>query len=162
MAIYNVNKDTGDITETAGRYGSSNSVFYGTIAQWNALTIEQKKAYDHASIPDSLDGNVTFPASKVMLNSGDSVEDRLDVKTIDDTFTTDSYGRFTISSLTNKKISILRAYVPDNSYIVTPYSYYNSTTQAIVTYFKITRSDTTVYTVVASTSVTIHIDYVEF
>lgn len=74
MAIYNVNKDTGDITETAGKYGSSNSVFYGTIAQWNALTTEQKKTYDHASIPDSLDGNVTFPASKVMMLDGASVE----------------------------------------------------------------------------------------
>ena len=95
MAIYNVNKDTGDITETAGRYGSSNSVFYGTIAQWNALTTEQKKTYDHASIPDSLDGNVTFPANKVVMTGGGNVEDALTevaVKTKTYTGTTTASG----------------------------------------------------------------------
>lgn len=51
------------------------NTFQGTIAEWNQLTTAEKKAYDHASIPDSLDGNVTFPASKVMLNNGGSVED---------------------------------------------------------------------------------------
>ena len=56
------------------------NVFQGTIAEWNQLTTAEKKAYDHASIPDSLDGNVTFPASKVMLNSGDSVEDAISNK----------------------------------------------------------------------------------
>lgn len=53
------------------------NTFQGTIAEWNQLTTAEKKAYDHASIPDSLDGNVTFPASKVMLNSGDSVEEKI-------------------------------------------------------------------------------------
>ena len=53
------------------------NIFQGTIAEWNQLTTAEKKAYDHASIPDSLDGNVTFPASKVMLNSGDSVEEKI-------------------------------------------------------------------------------------
>lgn len=77
MAIYNVNKDTGDITETAGKYGSSNSVFYGTIAQWNALTTAEKKAYDHASIPDSIDGGVTFPANKVIMTGGGNVENAI-------------------------------------------------------------------------------------
>lgn len=50
------------------------NTFQGTIAEWNQLTTAEKKAYDHASIPDSLDGNVTFPASKVMMNDGASVE----------------------------------------------------------------------------------------
>lgn len=53
------------------------NTFQGTIAEWNQLSTAEKKAYDHASIPDSLDGNVTFPASKVMLNSGDSVEEKI-------------------------------------------------------------------------------------
>ena len=53
------------------------NIFQGTIAEWNALTTAEKKAYDHASIPDSLDGNVTFPASKVMMNDGASVESDL-------------------------------------------------------------------------------------
>ena len=70
------NNGTGldDIANTGG--GASKN-FQGTIEEWNQLTTAEKKAYDHASIPDSLDGNVTFPASKVMLNSGDSVEDAL-------------------------------------------------------------------------------------
>ena len=49
------------------------NIFQGTISEWNQLTTAEKKAYDHASIPDSLDGNVTFPASKVMLPSGTSL-----------------------------------------------------------------------------------------
>lgn len=70
------NNGTGldDIADVGG--GASKN-FQGTIEEWNALTTEQKKAYDHASIPDSLDGNVTFPASKVMILSGKSVESEI-------------------------------------------------------------------------------------
>lgn len=53
------------------------NTFQGTIAEWNQLTTAEKKAYDHASIPDSLDGNVTFPASKVMMQNGKSVEETI-------------------------------------------------------------------------------------
>lgn len=65
---------TGSFSDLSNKPENSNT-FQGTIAEWNALSTAEKKAYDHASISDSLDGNVTFPASKVMLNSGDSVED---------------------------------------------------------------------------------------
>lgn len=54
------------------------NTFQGTIAEWNQLTTAEKKAYDHASIPDSLDGNVTFPASKVIMTDGGNVEDAVD------------------------------------------------------------------------------------
>lgn len=105
----------------------------------------------------------TYPAEQVIMSDGvTSVEDRLNVKTIDGTFTTDSYGRFNISAFKNKNVSILRAYTPDDSYIVIPYNYYNSSTQSILTYLKIERSDTTSYAVIANTNVSIHIDYVEF
>ena len=64
--------------KTASQLGMSNSnTFQGTIAEWNQLTTAEKKAYDHASIPDSLDGNVTFPASKVMMQNGKSVEETI-------------------------------------------------------------------------------------
>lgn len=107
--------------------------------------------------------NVSTSADKCMLSDGvTSVEDRLDVKTIDGTYTTDSYGRFNISALKNKNVSILRAYTPDNSYIVIPYNYYNSSTQSILTYFKIELSETASYAVIANTNVAVHIDYVEF
>ena len=67
---------TGSFTDLTDKPENVNT-FQGTIAEWNALSTAEKKAYDHASIPDSLDGNVTFPASKVMMNSGDSVQDVL-------------------------------------------------------------------------------------
>lgn len=57
------------------------NIFQGTIAEWNQLTTAEKKAYDHASIPDSLDGNVTFPASKVIMTGGENVEDALTYST---------------------------------------------------------------------------------
>lgn len=52
--------------------------FQGTIAEWNQLTTEEKKAYDHASIPDSIDGGITFPADKVVMTGGGNVEDAID------------------------------------------------------------------------------------
>ena len=67
---------SGSFSDLSNKPENSNT-FQGTIAEWNQLTTAEKKAYDHASIPDSLDGNVTFPASKVMLNSGDSVEEKI-------------------------------------------------------------------------------------
>lgn len=51
--------------------------FQGTIAEWNQLTTAEKKAYDHASIPDSIDGGVTFPANKVIMTGGGNVEDAI-------------------------------------------------------------------------------------
>lgn len=67
---------SGSFSDLSNKPENANT-FQGTIAEWNQLTTAEKKAYDHASIPDSLDGNVTFPASKVMLNSGDSVEEKI-------------------------------------------------------------------------------------
>ena len=78
MAIYNVNKTTGDIVKTAGTYDNSSKVFYGNIASWNNLTTKEKKEYDHASITDSIGGGVTFPANKVAMTGGGNVEDALD------------------------------------------------------------------------------------
>lgn len=72
---------TGSFSDLSNKPENANT-FQGTIAEWNQLTTAEKKAYDHASIPDSLDGNVTFPASKVMLNNGDSVEDRVDANAV--------------------------------------------------------------------------------
>jgi hypothetical protein len=63
---------TGSFSDLTDKPNNSNT-FQGTISQWNQLSTAEKKAYDHASIPDSLDGNVTFPASKVMLPSGTSL-----------------------------------------------------------------------------------------
>lgn len=63
---------SGSFTDLTDKPNNSNT-FQGTIAEWNNLSTAEKKAYDHASIPDSLDGNVTFPASKVMLPSGTSL-----------------------------------------------------------------------------------------
>ena len=71
---------TGSFSDLSNKPENANT-FQGTIAEWNQLTTAEKKAYDHASIPDSLDGNVTFPASKVMMLDGDSVEDRVDAHT---------------------------------------------------------------------------------
>lgn len=65
---------SGSFSDLSNKPENANT-FQGTIAEWNQLTTAEKKAYDHASIPDSLDGNVTFPASKTMLNDGRSVED---------------------------------------------------------------------------------------
>ena len=53
------------------------NTFQGTIAEWNQLTTAEKKAYDHASIPDSIDGGVTFPADKVIMTGGGNVEDAI-------------------------------------------------------------------------------------
>ena len=64
--------------KTASQLGMANSnTFQGTIAEWNALSTAEKKAYDHASIPDSIDG-VTFPANKVVMTGGGNVEDAID------------------------------------------------------------------------------------
>lgn len=61
--------------KTASQLGMANAnTFQGTIAEWNALTTAEKKAYDHASIPDSIDGGVTFPANKVIMTGGGNVE----------------------------------------------------------------------------------------
>lgn len=67
---------SGSFTDLTNKPENANT-FQGTIAEWNQLTTAEKKAYDHASIPDSLDGNVTFPASKVMMLDGDSVEEAM-------------------------------------------------------------------------------------
>lgn len=65
--------------KTASQLGMANSnTFQGTIAEWNALSTAEKKAYDHASIPDSIDGGVTFPANKVVMTGGGNVEDAVD------------------------------------------------------------------------------------
>ena len=64
---------SGSFTDLTDKPENANT-FQGTIAEWNQLTTAEKKAYDHASILDSLDGNVTFPASKVMMLDGASVE----------------------------------------------------------------------------------------
>lgn len=64
---------SGSFSDLSNKPENANT-FQGTIAEWNQLTTAEKKAYDHASIPDSLDGNVTFPASKVMMLDGASVE----------------------------------------------------------------------------------------
>ena len=70
---------TGSFSDLSNKPENSNT-FQGTIAEWNQLTTAEKKAYDHASIPDSLDGNVTFPASKVMMQNGNSVQNEMHYK----------------------------------------------------------------------------------
>lgn len=83
--------------KTAAQLGMANSnTFQGTIAEWNQLTTAEKKAYDHASIPDSIDGGVTFPANKVIMTGGGNVENaipKFERKTISGT--TDSNGWLT-------------------------------------------------------------------
>lgn len=67
--------------KTASQLGMANSnTFQGSIAEWNQLTTEEKKAYDHASIPDSIDGGVTFPANKVIMTGGGNVEEVVEGK----------------------------------------------------------------------------------
>jgi hypothetical protein len=69
--------------KTASQLGMANSnTFQGTIAEWNNLTTAEKKAYDHASIPDSIDGGVTFPANKVVMTGGGNVEDALNTQRV--------------------------------------------------------------------------------
>lgn len=64
--------------KTASQLGMANSnTFQGTIVEWNQLTTAEKKAYDHASIPDSIDGGVTFPANKVVMTGGGDVENAI-------------------------------------------------------------------------------------
>ena len=64
--------------KTASQLGMANSnTFQGTIAEWNQLSTAEKKAYDHASIPDSIDGGVTFPANKVVMTGGGNVEEKM-------------------------------------------------------------------------------------
>lgn len=72
-----INGNTLTGNKTSGDLGIPN-IFQGTIAEWNALTTAEKKAYDHASIPDSIDGGVTFPANKVVMTGGGNVEDAID------------------------------------------------------------------------------------
>ena len=67
---------SGSFTDLTNKPENSNT-FQGTIAEWNQLSTAQKKAYDHASIPDSIDGGVTFPANKVVMTGGGNVEDAL-------------------------------------------------------------------------------------
>lgn len=83
--------------KTASQLGMANSnTFQGTIAEWNALSTTEKKAYDHASITgtgggeynvDKTTGDLvqtagmpdTYPADQVMMSDGTtSVEDALD------------------------------------------------------------------------------------
>lgn len=72
-----INGNTLTGNKTSGDLGIPN-IFQGTIAEWNQLSTAEKKAYDHASIPDSIDGNVTFPANKVVMTGGGNVEDAVD------------------------------------------------------------------------------------
>lgn len=68
---------SGNYTDLTNKPENANT-FQGTIAEWNQLSTAEKKAYDHASIPDSIDGGVTFPADKVVMTGGGNVEDALD------------------------------------------------------------------------------------
>ena len=73
---------SGSFSDLSNKPENANT-FQGTISEWNALTTAEKKAYDHASIPDSIDGGVTFPADKVIMTGGGDVEDAIDdLKTI--------------------------------------------------------------------------------
>lgn len=72
-----INGNTLTGNKLSGDLGIPN-IFQGTIAEWNQLTTAEKKAYDHASIPDSIDGGVTFPANKVVMTGGGNVEDAID------------------------------------------------------------------------------------
>jgi len=65
---------SGSFTDLTNKPENANT-FQGTIAEWNQLTTAEKKAYDHASIPDSIDGGVIFPANKVVMTGGGNVED---------------------------------------------------------------------------------------
>ena len=67
---------SGSYTDLSNKPENANT-FQGTIAEWNQLSTAEKKAYDHASIPDSIDGGVTFPANKVVMTGGGNVEDAL-------------------------------------------------------------------------------------
>lgn len=71
-----INGNTLTGNKLSGDLGIPN-IFQGTIAEWNALSTAEKKAYDHASIPDSIDGGVTFPANKVVMTGGGNVEDAI-------------------------------------------------------------------------------------
>lgn len=72
---------SGSFTDLTDKPENANT-FQGTIAEWNQLTTAEKKAYDHASIPDSISGGVTFPADKVIMTGGGNVEDRIDAHTV--------------------------------------------------------------------------------
>ena len=72
---------SGRYTDLSNKPENANT-FQGTIAEWNALSTAEKKAYDHASIPDSIDGGVTFPANKVVLTGGGNVEDRINANAV--------------------------------------------------------------------------------
>jgi hypothetical protein len=71
-----INGNTLTGNKLSGDLGIPN-IFQGTIAEWNALSTAEKKAYDHASIPDSIDGGDTFPANKVVMTGGGNVEERI-------------------------------------------------------------------------------------
>lgn len=119
MALENVMRvDGGNII--GGGSGASKN-FQGTIEEWNALTTEEKKAYDHASIPDSIDGGVTFPANKVVMTGGGNVEDAVDEKpkvlTTEVSFVVNTSTGLVISRLLNipyaKVLSLTQAYNDD-------------------------------------------------
>ena len=67
---------SGSFSDLSNKPENANT-FQGTIAEWNQLSTAEKKAYDHASIPDSIDGGVTFPADKVVMTGGGNVEDAI-------------------------------------------------------------------------------------
>ena len=92
-----------------------------------------------------------------------SVEEALDalkIKTLTVTGTTDAYGRLNIESLAGINAAIIHAYSLDQSYFFIPYRY-NSSGGSIAHYLKTFRSDTTAYTVIASTSITVTIYYID-
>lgn len=119
---------TGSFSDLSNKPENANT-FQGTIAEWNQLSTAEKKAYDHASIPDSLDGNVTFPASKVMMQDGDSVEDRLDAANID--------SNINISSYTSSNVYTC----PSDGYVRI-----SGTTSTMATLYLLNKTFTTPYT----------------
>jgi hypothetical protein len=97
---------SGSFTDLSNKPENSNT-FQGTIAEWNQLSLSEKKAYDHASIPDSIDGNETFPAARVILSGGGNVEDILNsnlFKVV--TYTQSSAGAVTVAANSNERVAI--------------------------------------------------------
>lgn len=74
--------------------------------------------------------------------------------------TTDAYGRLT-TSIEVQNVAVIEAFVAGQSYSVTPYRYTNISTGISVLNFIVTRTDSTTYTRIPNTDVTIDYYYIK-
>ena len=156
---------SGSFSDLSNKPENANT-FQGTIAEWNQLTTAEKKAYDHASITDSLDGNVTFPANKVVMTGGGNVEDKINgiftVKEAAKTITTNGNGILPISSEFNLDLNkcIVTSIHIDGQYKFELYNTFNNNDRKLN--IAVLGAATDAYYRIKNTNVPVLIRYIEW